>query len=260
MPKATGIARLTGLVGSVGNLTYCRDGTVRKRRTPGNDAFLHAPALQPLRDSAAALTVAAKVGAQLRAALAPYLLPYRGLSLNGRLVSALRRLITRDTTQPVGQRRLLSEHLPELVGFSFNPAASLPAALLAGCSLTPAPAGGLLLNIPPLGPAASAAAPRGATHYGLTVAIALLDLAAWTSRGVALPDLPAPSLLTDSSAGPVQLTIAPADAPTPAESVVVVLGLHFYRLSAGQLQPLTAATAPLAVAFAGAPAPLLAHP
>ena len=94
--------------------------------------------------------------------------------------------------------------------------------------------------------------PVGATDYGLVVGVGVVDFEAETQRVVAVTGVPSAAPL-DGTAVPA-LTIA-ADlgaVPGATETVVLVLGVHFFQQLNGQLYPLNnEGTTPLGVVYAG---------
>lgn len=251
---------LLGIRGTFGCWTVCKNGRLRERRCSDMEGYLNDASREPNRLNGTDFGYTSAIGKALRHALPGLLQPYGTPALRGRFTGALRRIVDLDTTRPRGQRRLEAAHLATLKGFSFNPAAPVPANLRPGCTLTHVLLDGTLaLSLPKLPPTPTYGVPARATHYGLSVGFTLLDPATSTARAVELTGIPSPHPLHAPAPAPAALPPAQClafnAAPTSTELAIIVIGLCYYELRAGQLVPLPTSTAPLAIAYAGTIAP-----
>ena len=169
-----------GITGTVGGMTFDRNGVVRKVRPSNKDQFESAPSLARTRENAGEFGRVARAGKLLRQALRKQLQGVADRLSVGRLTKEMRRIEGLDTTATRGQRRVLKADAGELLGFNFNAGAPLTtvffaeyAVKLTGKALTGKTLTGkaltgkaLTLTLPGLVPTTDLAAPAGATDYG----------------------------------------------------------------------------------------------
>ena len=159
-----------GITGTVGGMTFDRNGVVRKARPSNKDQFESAPSLARTRENAGEFGRAARAGKLLRQALRKQLQGAADRLSVGRLTKEMRRIEGLDTTATRGQRRVLKAHAGELTGFNFNAGAPLTAVFFAeyAVKLTGKTLTGktLTLTLPGLVPTTDLTAPVGATDYG----------------------------------------------------------------------------------------------
>ena len=87
---------ILGLTGTVGGLTFCRDGVVRSARRSDKAHFRTAPSLARTRENAAEFGTASGAARLLRHALRPLLAGLHTRPLCGRLTSAMRAMLALD--------------------------------------------------------------------------------------------------------------------------------------------------------------------
>lgn len=249
MARVLGSGRLSG---NLGNVNYLCDGTVRRARRSQKAEFDSAPSMAGTRHNATEFGHASRAGKLLRHALAPWLLDLDDRTLRAALTSRLRALVSLDSAQPPGQRQLLPLNAASLAGFQFNPAAPLPEPLRSGCRLTRTPAGEITLTIPALAPSLDLPLPVGATHFALTATAILLNVPADTARALPFAGLPAATARTAVVQPALRLAAFLGAASTPADVLVVVVGLRYYQEVNDQLYQLSAVgVRPLQVVYAG---------
>ncbi len=257
------------LSGTIGGLTYCRNGIVRAARRSDKHHFRTAPSLARTRENATEFGTASHAAAQLRAALRPQLGLLHTRALCSRLTSRMRQVLALDTQNPRGQRRIQPENSASLVGFSLNPAALLPPGLADGCTVSRPAADCLTIHLPPFSPSGSSQ--RAATHYTVEVSLLLLDFPAADLRShplvscqhqqISRPVAGSAAVAPSASVGPIPLAESPVSATScafplppdlPASTVLVVtIGLQFYQFLGGQFYPLhDLHHRPLAITFA----------
>ena len=159
-----------GITGTVGGMTFDRNGVVRKARPSNKDQFESAPSLARTRENAGEFGRVARAGKLLRQALRKQLQGVADRLSVGRLTKEMRRIEGLDTTATRGQRRVLKADAGELLGFNFNAGAPLTAVFFAeyAVKLTGKTLTGktLTLTLPGLVPTTDLTAPVGATDYG----------------------------------------------------------------------------------------------
>lgn len=240
-----------GISGTVGGMTFDKNGVVRQARTSNKAQFESADSMARTRENAGEFGRAATAGKLLRQALRKQIQGAADRFMVSRVTQLMRAIEGQDTTNPRGQRRVLKANVGKLVGFDFNEGAPLSAVFFA--DYTVALVGtNVKVNITALVPNVDLAAPAGTTHYGLEVGVAVLDFGVGTLRVVPVTGVPAAAVLDGVTVPTITLTAALGAAVGATETLVVVLGVNFQQQLNGQLYPLNnEGRNPLGVVYAG---------
>ncbi len=229
------------LNGRVGGLTfYKNDRGYQVRVSKGIEParIVKDPAFERSRENAAEFGRAVQTAKYLRNALRPLLLYCVDNSLTNRLHSRMLRVLQADDEHLRGERHILSQHTHMFRNFNFNTTAPLHETVLANYSFQiDLEANHIVFSVPPFRSKAAVVAPKHATHFqwiaaGLPVRFGLMDkdyeLAHETSS--ILP-------LSGEITAPLSRVI-PLSAPMPGTSVLILLGVYFFREMHGTVYPL----------------------
>lgn len=249
MARQTG---LLGIKGTVGGMTFDKNGVVRKAAQSNKAHFDGADSMARTRENAVEFGRAATAGKLLRQALRKQIQGTGDKVMISRLTRTMRTIESLDTVNPRGLRRVLKAHANLLVGFNFNTEAPLSTVFFAGFTVVVSAVGVVTLTLPTILPFSDLAAPTGATHYSLEMGLVVLDFDANISRVLVPTGIPAPAPINGQVVANIALTATLGAAPTATEVVVVVLGVNFFQQINAQLYPLNnGATNPLGVVYAG---------
>ncbi|MBC7446469.1 MAG: hypothetical protein H7330_00240 [Hymenobacteraceae bacterium] len=235
---------IIGLRGTIGGLTFSRNGTVSAapRRPTGPASPLQAA-------NRAEFRTAARTGKLVRDALRRLRGRTKTKGLSARLAARVRELLVLDTTNPLGERWLLPQFASQLTGFAFNAGAALPAALPAALRAARVNAnidisGKLItLTVPELAAVADLRPPPAATHFDLFADLVYVDFPAlFTGARVggfqqAIYSDPAPKQLGGTYHN-LTITGTFIQAPQPGQVLLVALGVEFLQALNGQFYKL----------------------
>jgi hypothetical protein len=182
MGRQRGVIKFTG---QVGDLTFyqTRDGYfVREKGGVDGNRLKNDPNYARTRENNAEFGHAGNAGRVLRVALRSILANSSDRALTSRMVREMMKVVHADTTNPRGQRNVVSGDLTLLKGFEFNHQGSLYQAFQAPFDANMDRGGGVLtVNIPDFDPSKMVNAPEGATHFRLISAGAEIDFKSKTS-------------------------------------------------------------------------------
>lgn len=232
MARQIGLIKLTG---TLGDLTFykgrTREGTKALARTKGGvdgDTIASSPNFQRTRENGQEFGRAASNGKLIREAFGPQLLAVSDPTIVYRLVRELRRVIGLDNVNARGERQILPEQLPNLVGFQFNEGTKLDTALafnIASVFATP----NINFNIPAHVPAVAIREPMGATHYRLRVAGAAFNFGSdlIKTNNEAFTDFIPVNEVAEQPALPLSVDLSGA---VPAEDLMLgIISVEFYQ-------------------------------
>lgn len=230
------------LKGKIGDLTFyeTKDG-YQARQAKGVDPRRIAtePNYQRTRENNAEFTTGAAAAKHLRDTLRPMILLTYDPKMPGRLFSRVMRVVKADSVSDRGERRVLPDNLGLLSQFGFNVAASLNNTLFVKPECTvDRVAGTVALDIPPLVPALTIAAPKGATHFQFNLGAAVIDFDAVgeaNGSAIAMAESGTSVLKTDTFAGETLTAELPAGTTLP---LFVLFGMSFYQEVNGKPYPL----------------------
>jgi hypothetical protein len=243
MGKLTGALQVTG---TIGGITIDKNGNVRTKQ-----ASRKVTQVRTLENNSE-FGAAGSAGKLLRDALRSQLQSAKDSQVTGRLTKAMRSIVGLDTTADRGMRRVIAANSAELLGFTFNLAASLSQSFAAPYAIS-ASGAGVTLSIPSLDPRIDVVAPQGATHFEVVfMAVSVNFLAKTYSVGSVASPLGALALSSAAQANVSQVATLPA-APGADDLVVGVMGMNYYQQINGKLYPLNNnASNPLAVVYTSA--------
>lgn len=245
------MARQSGVIqikGTVGGLVFTKDGTVRQKQGSNRSQFNTSVSMQRVRENASEFGTAAKASKLVRDALRKVVAPASDRFAVSRLTQKMKEILNLDADADRGGRQILNANLEALVGFDFNANAAFTGTYYGGLEVELDRAGNQSVSMLDVNPALDIAAPQGATHYRINVAVAAVDFAAgtFTSTVNSTPELPLTNALRPTES--LQL-IRPAAAE---EALIVVVGVDFFQALNGKMYPLNSNTYnPLSVVAVG---------
>ena len=160
MATQTGIL---GLQGTVGGLTFRKDGSVSQKPPSNKAAFNSAPGLARTRENAAEFGRAASNAKLIRDSLRALIAAASDSRMVSRLTQAVRNVIGLDEINDRGSRVVDGANISQLLGFNFNLGAGIGQSIYFPYAVSGAGAD-VTLTIPVLNPQVDVAAPQGATH------------------------------------------------------------------------------------------------
>ncbi len=242
---------ILGIRGTIGGMTFAKDGTVRTAREPNKEHFKVSDSMARTRENASEFTTVAAARTLLRLALRRQVNRACDNRLSSRLQGEMAKIIALDSVNVRGQRQILKENLGALTGLDFNLGAPL-ATVFSGDYAVEVKDALATLTLTGLVPDADTRAPAGATHYALEVGAAVIDFEAGTHRVGLVTGVPAPAALTVATVPTITVTADLITPPTPTEAVIVVLGLSFFQQINGLYYSLqNKANNPLGIVFCG---------
>ena len=248
MARQTG---LLGLKGTIGGMTFDKNGIVRKATPSNKSHFDTSDSMARTRENATEFGQAATAGKLLRQALRRQIQRTGDKVMISRLTRTMRAIESLDSLNPRGKRRVTKAHADQLVGFNFNTTAPFSTVFFASFAVAVSAAGVLTVTFPGILPRTDMLAPIGATHFALEIGVVVLDFEAGLARTVLVTGIPAPSIIDGIPLAPLVLTANLGAVPSPAETVVVALGVNYFQQLNGQFYPLQdESTNPLAVVYA----------
>jgi hypothetical protein len=163
MARQVGIIKLKG---RVGDLSFYKSGGEYLARTKGGidgDRIKTDPRFERTRENGREFQRAVKAGKLIRDAFSEHIILTADRGMNGRLTSALSKVIKGDNYNSRGERRVMSGDLQLLTGFEFNNAANLDGIFLGiyGISIGQGSANAVL---DAFSPAINIRKPEAATH------------------------------------------------------------------------------------------------
>ena len=246
MAQQTGII---GIQGTVGNLVFAKDGSIRQKPASNKAKFASAASMARTRENASEFGLAASYSKVLRDSLRVAIAAASDSRVASRLTKVMREVIGLDDTNDRGQRVFDSTNSAPLLGFNFNIGAGIGQTMYFPYTVTGAGAD-VTMDIPALNPASDIAAPQGTTHYEVVFAVASLDMDAMTFTNAAVA-APLGILPMNGAALANKSVVAtfPA-APAAAELVVGVVGINFYQQVNGKYYALNNNSSnPLAIEY-----------
>lgn len=248
MAKQTG---LLGITGTVGGMTFTKDGVVRKAVPSNKSHFDSAVSMERTRENATEFGQAATAGKLLRQALRRQIQRTGDRAMIARLTQAMRAIESLDSTNVRGKRRVLKANVDQLVGFNFNEHAPLSTVFFASFVVAVSAAGVLTLTFPTLVPRTDMIRPLGATHFALEIGVVVLDFEANLARTVLVTGIPTPSIIDGVPLPSLVLTANLGAVPGATETMVVALGVNYFQQINGQFYPLQdESTNPLGIVYA----------
>lgn len=215
--------------GTVGNLTFYKsDGTFNVRQKSSLDAkrIANDPKFQRTRENGQEFSRAGNAAKVFRATFNTLLQRIGDRRVTARLVQKLHKALKADVDSLRGQRTVESGNVLIMQGFDFNAASKLESTFYAPfVAAIDRASGTASVEIPAMRPNGSISAPKGCTHYTISVAAAEVDFEEGTfvQRSTDSDELP----LTDNEQE--ALTLAVQLTPESTRHIFLVLSIEFFQ-------------------------------
>ena len=246
MAEQTGIL---GLRGTVGGLTFRKDGSVSQKVASNKASFNSSARMVRVRENASEFGLAGKYGKLLRSALRAAIDAASDRYMTSRLTTKMLEIIKLDDVNDRGLRQYDSTNAAPLLGFDFNAGAGIGQTFFAPYTVT-ANGADVVLDVPVLNPLVDIKPPQGATHYELVFAATSMDMVMLTSTNAVVAAPLGIQPLNGAVQNKVSSTAAFPVAPPAGELVVGVVGIKFYQFINQKYYPLNNnGTNPLAIEF-----------
>jgi len=202
--------------GTIGDLTFYKSQgqhLVRQKGGVSGDRIKNDPNFARTRENNSEFGQAGRVGKGIRDAMRNLLDKASDSRVTSRLVQQLFAVIKSDTVNQRGQRTVASGDVAQLTGFEFNSRGKLSGTLFAPMIYTIDRAGTQVQIAGNINPINDLKVPTGATHYKLTSAALVIDLANPEVQELAMAATPESAI--DATVTPIALdasfTLDPTD-------------------------------------------------
>lgn len=237
-----------GIRGTVGGLTFDKNGNVRQKQGSNKARFDSATSMARTRENASEFGAAGSAGKVLRQAVRGAIQGAADRLMVPRLTKLMRSIIGQDTTNARGLRQVLKAHIGALVGFDFNANAHLGSTFFAPYTFSSLTAGAFDLQIDAITPTNDLSAPAGATHYEIVAAAAKVNFSTGAVTIADVMDVPGVQPIDGSSASNQNTSFGGLGSLSGEDVLVVVMGVNFYQEVNGEQYQLNAgAFTPVAV-------------
>lgn len=218
------------LNGKVGDLSFFKTKDGYQARVKGGvsaDRIKNDPGYQRTRENNAEFAAVSAASKKIRDVLRSVILLIHDPKMSVRLTSRVFKMIKADTTGLRGQRKVLPKSFSLLKDFNFNEAAPLNNTLFVVASPTiNRVSGATELSIPEILPDIHLAKPKGATHYKLTVAAALVSMDEEAEASVILVQSSNYQSINETLLASTLTNDLPANA---LGAIMLVFGISFYQ-------------------------------
>ncbi len=220
---------LIKLKGKIGDLTFfkTKDGyQARKKGGISAERIANDPAYLRTRENNVEFGLACSSAKKMKDLLRPVVLQVADPKMSTRLSQLFSRIIKADSINLRGQRKVLAENLTLFKNFDLNVNAPIHNTIIVDYQLKiNRDTGSINLDLPAFKPEVSIVKPKGATHFRLMAATALLD---FEGEGSALTSIESEYLDLQTSTTVQQLVMATvAESPLP---IFVLFGISFYQI------------------------------
>ena len=239
MAKQKGFTKIQGTLGETTFLETRNGNQVREKARSIAPQIKSSPAFARTRENNIEFGRACKVAKLLKTSLAPLVGSAKGSNNSGRLVKKVMTIVKKDMVGLRGQRNVMDGPLTDLEQFEMNDKASMTAiAPIQFATAINRLTGVLSLTIPSFIPTNIVKVPEGTTHFRFVSMGVELEVEQETSISQTKEGLP---ILWDKTAT-APITVDHTVTPASTNPLMLALGLQFFQLVSGQLNPILLAT------------------
>jgi len=224
--------------GTIGDYSFFKGKNgyqAREKTGVSGDRIKNDPAFARTRENGAEFGRAGKASKVLRTAFRGELLSTAGRAVVSRLTTEMHKVLKTDPTNARGERTVTEGAIQLLKGFEFNEGAPLTTTMLAPYQYAVDRAvGGAKVTIAPHVPRQVIAAPPGATHYELIMALGTID---FTNGKYSSASAKSGPLVLGHVLSALQ-TLEAVVEPAAADPMFILLGIEFTQLVNGTYYPM----------------------
>lgn len=235
MARQKGIIKLKGTIGDI-SFYKTSDGHLAREKD-GVDAsrIANDPAFQRTRENGSEFGRAGKGGKVIRNAVRLLLQNAKDKRVVSRLTTDLLKVVKTDATNERGLRTIEKGNLSILKGFEFNTNGKLKATLFAAYSNSyDRTTGDVTVDLASFSPKVRIAAPKGTTHFKISMGASELDFVEETS----VFESAETAVLPYNKAATAAINLAVSLTANSTLPVMQVLGVEFYQEVNGEMYPL----------------------